>query len=394
MSSYNIDDLRSELASYSKPKKEQTRTPREERIIAGFEEIEHFIEKHKRPPQHGEDKDIFERLYAVRLDKIRSSEDCLAILKDSDKYGVLDGDSLVGDMSTFDTDSLLSELSDISNTANDITRLTHVTSREERRTAEEIAQRTLCNDFEKFKNLFLALKENLKSGDHKATVLTRTPEIKKECIYILFGQIAYVADFGKTFISPQGRTDARLRLIFDNGTESNMLLTSLQRALLKDSASREIGPLTLGPLFSDQRDESDIESGLIYVLRSKSEHPVIKDNQNILHKIGVTGGNVDSRIKNAKNDPTFLMADVEIVSTYRLSNINRVRLEGLIHKFFSPAKFGIAIKDRFGKTIEPREWYLVPLFIIDEAVEMIKSGKILNSKYDVSQGKIIEDTTE
>lgn len=393
MTSYDLDDLRSELNSYAKPKKEQSRTPREERIIAGFEEITRFFEENKTPPKHGEGKDIFERLYAVRLDKIRSSEECVAIVKEFDKFGILNTDG-VKDAHAIDNDDLLDELEELRPKENSITKLTHVKSKQERRASEEIAQRTICKDFDIYKELFKQVKESLSTGERTAEVLTRAPEIQKDSFFILFGQIAYVAEYGDSFINPQGRNDARLRLIFDNGTESNMLMTSLQRALYKDESGRKISDVSLGPMFSDEIDESDLASGLIYVLRSKSEHPAIKENKTILHKIGVTGGNIESRIANAKNDPTYLMADVEVVATYTLSNINRVKLERIIHKFFSPARFGIVIKDRFGKPIEPREWYLVPLFVIDEAVERIKAGTILNATYDVGQGKIIEETLQ
>ena len=167
-------------------------------------------------------------------------------------------------------------------------------------------------------------------------------------------------------------------------------MTSLQRALYKDDASRRITEPNLGPLFSGEKESQDTESGVIYVLRSKSGHPDIQKNQHILHKIGVTSGSVEKRIADAKNDPTFLLADVEIVATYKLSNINRVKLENVIHKFFEHARLDIEIKDRFGKLVVPREWYLVPLFVIDEAVDRIKSGTILTSQYDVSLGRIID----
>jgi hypothetical protein len=122
-----------------------------------------------------------------------------------------------------------------------------------------------------------------------------------------------------------------------------------------------------GPLFADQNEERDEASGIVYVLRSKSDNPVIAAHRDLLHKIGVTGGDVARRIANARLDPTFLMADVEIVATYELYNINRTRLENLIHRIFGPARLDIEIKDRFGQPILPREWFLVPLFAVDEA---------------------------
>ena len=117
---------------------------------------------------------------------------------------------------------------------------------------------------------------------------------------------------GEMYSNPQGRTDARLRVIFDNGTESNLLMRSLQRALHKDEAGRRITDPTAGPLFAGESSEGDETSGTIYVLRSNSKLPLVAKNRDVVHKIGVTRGSVKSRITNAADEPTFLMADVEI----------------------------------------------------------------------------------
>jgi hypothetical protein len=199
----------------------------------------------------------------------------------------------------------------------------------------------------------------------------------------------YVAEMGEMFSNAQGRTDARLRVIFDNGTESNLLMRSLQRALHKDEAGRRITDPNAGPLFSDRHSDDDQDSGTIYVLRSKSDNPIVVQNRDVVHKIGVTSGDVQRRIANARLDPTFLMADVEIVATYKLSNISRTKLENLIHRIFGPARLDIEIKDRFGNPIIPREWFLVPVFVIDEAVERIKDGTITDYIYDPKKAALV-----
>ena len=127
-----------------------------------------------------------------------------------------------------------------------------------------------------------------------------------------------------------------------------------------------------------------------YVLRSKSVHPLVAANREVLHKIGVTGGDVVRRVANAKLDPTFLMAEVEIVATYTLFNINRTKLENLIHRIFDPARLDIEIKDRFGNPVVPREWFLVPLFVVDDAVERIRSGTITGCIYDPKEARLVE----
>lgn len=388
-----LDELYDELGDFHTAKKDPSApSPREERIIAGFEDIERFFEQHGRPPAQGEGNDIFERLYAVRLDKIRSSEECSSVLAGLDKHGLLEGQPTVkNDLSDdLDDDEILAELGALNTGNNDITKLTHVRTRAEIKAAEEIAKRAPCLDFAKFKPLFMQIQEDLKSGVRQSRRFKEDAQIKQGEFFILGGQKVYVAEMGEVIKAPNGATDARLRIIYDNGTESDLLMRSLQRALYKDEAGRRITDPSAGPLFSDEAEEGDLESGTIYVLRSKSDHPLIKEHREVVHKIGVTGNDVDRRIANAKLDPTFLMADVEVVATYKLSNINRVKLENLIHRFFEPAKLNIEIKDRFGNPIVPREWFLVPLFIIDEAVEKIKFGSIVNFCYEAKAGKIVE----
>jgi len=165
-------------------------------------------------------------------------------------------------------------------------------------------------------------------------------------------------------------------------------MTSLQRALQKDERGRRVSDSSAGPLFSGNVDEDDAASGIIYVLRSRSDHLTVKEHREVLHKIGVTGGSVEKRIANATHDATFLLADVEIVATYELFNINRTKIEKLIHKFFDAARLEIEIRDRFGNPVVPREWFLVPLFAIDEAVEKIKDGSITDYEYDPSSAKL------
>ncbi|MDX2094764.1 MAG: GIY-YIG nuclease family protein [Alphaproteobacteria bacterium] len=384
------DALLAELGVEVEENKSSSRSPREERIIAGFEDIERFYEQHGQLPTNGEDKDIFERLYAVRLDKIRTSEDCRAVLAGFDKHGLLQGQPAAihsaGD--DLDDDALLAELGVLDAGENDITKLTHVKTRAEIRAAEEIAKRASCLDFDKFKPLFTAVQEDLKVGIRQSRRFKEDASIEKGEFFILGGQIVYVAEVGEEIKAPNGATDARLRVIYDNGTESDLLMRSLQRALYKDEAGRRVTDPSAGPLFSDVAEDGDIESGTIYILRSKSDHPLIKEHRDVIHKIGVTSGDISKRLSNAKLDPTFLMADVEVVATYELSNINRVRLEKLIHKFFEPARLNIEIKDRFGNPIVPREWFLVPRFVIDEAVEKIKDGSIVSYIYDAEAGKI------
>lgn len=391
----DLDALADALADFAPPEKKVGRGPREERIIAGFEEIQRFTDEHGRTPQHGEDRDIFERLYAVRLDRLRALEDCRSILAPLDRQGLLTGADIAPSVAAdeIDTDALMAELAGVAGDT-EITELRHVRSAAEKRAAEEIANREPCPDFDRFKPLFEKVRNDLDSGVRTTRPFVKDAGFQKADItqgqyFILGGQIAYVAEVGETFRAPNGETDARLRVIYSNGTESDLLLRSLQRALYKDEAGRRITEPTAGPLFSEENDDEDIASGTIYVLRSKSDHPLVAANRDVLHKIGVTGGDVARRIANAKLDPTFLMADVEVVATYTLFNINRVKLENLIHRIFAPAQLDISIKDRFGNPVVPREWFLVPRFVIDDAVEQIKGGTITEFIYNPELARLV-----
>ena len=331
-------ELLGQLGVDTKPKKKAAHTPREQRIIAGYEEIERFAEKHGRLPAHGENRDIFERLYAVRLDQLRRSPECRDVLQDIDKKRLLDiqedyEDPAVEEIELGDVE-LLQALGVDKEPNGDITQLKFVRSSEEKLAAEEVARRTPCPDFGIFKPLFQQVQQDLETGFRKTLKFQDNAEINKGELFILEGQKVYVAEWGEKFINHYDRPDRRLRVIYDNGMESNLLMRSLQRALNKDEASRRITDPNLGPLFSDQESENDQEVGHIYVLRSKSEYPFIAENRTVIHKIGVTRGSVERRIANAAKDPTYLLAEVEVIETYKLANVAPVKLEKLLHRFF------------------------------------------------------------
>lgn len=386
------DAILSELGVVVEPEQAGARTPREERIIAAFEEIQRFVETNGRPPCHGEDRDIFERIHAVRLDRIREQEECRTLVAPLDHQQLLEprpeGHSDSPSPDDMDDDALLAAL-EVEAGASDITELRHVRSSAEKRAAEEVATRDKCEDFETFRPLFEQVQKELDAGIRATGPLGAKADIEPGRFFIVGGQKAYVAEMGKEFTQEYGDRDARLRVIFDNGTESNMLRRSLQRALHKDDAGRRILDTSPGPLFTDQTADGDEASGTIYVLRSKAQIPFVAEHRNLVHKIGVTNAKVQSRIANARLEPTFLMGDVEIVAEYSLYNIDRSKLEQVIHRIFAPARLDIEIEDRFGNPVVPREWFLVPLNAIDAAVKKIRDGTIAEYAYDVKSAALV-----
>ena len=392
MAEQSDKDLLDALGVETKVKKKATLSATEERIIAGFEDIQRFVEENERLPTPGEDNDIFERIYATRLLQIKKLPEAKSLLVDIDHQGLLANVESVSEEpgEYLNDEQLLAELGVNSDNSNDLTKLTHVKPRAEIRAAEEIASRTPCEDFDEFKTLFGTIQYDLKNGTLETKRFEEKADIRKGDMFILSGQVAFVDQVGEEFITDYERKNNRLRVIYDNGTESDILMRSLQVALNKDPNGRRIIDTDHGPLFSGETTDDDYHSGIIYVLRSKSELPEIKQHQKLLHKIGVTRDSVEKRIANAKNESTYLMAEVETVASYQLFNIKSSKLEALIHRFFESARLDVTITDQAGKPVSPQEWFLVPLHVIEEFVEKLQAGIIQKYPYDPNSASLIK----
>ena len=378
----DLDALRAELDCFAREQKDGDLSPQQERLIADFEEIRDFVDEHGHPPAGIPDADIFERIYFMRLKRMAQMPEAIELLKPLDTQGLLETVSSSGsEEPELNVDALISELTEFR--SDDLQTLAHVRPHHERQPAEDVAERHKCPDFEKFEPLFEQVRKELKTGLRETRRFGRDAAIRKGDFFILHGQIIYVAEEGEEELRTKTkRPDRRLRVIYDNGMESDILMRSLQRALYKDRTGRRIIAADAGPLFGAAQEDGDTETGTIYVVRSKSDHPLVKEYGDLLHKIGVTTGDVRQRLAGAKDDPTFLLADVELVESWKLANINPRRLEEIIHRVFAPARVDIELRDRFGKAVHPREWFLVPLFVIEEAVEHIRDGSITDYIYD------------
>lgn len=384
-------DILADLGVEPTQAKATAHSPLEARVIAGFEDILKFREEHDRPPQHGADRDIFERLYAVRLDRLRAQPEFAHLLQPLDRFGLLSASLAVPDSAgKLDDAALLGALGVDAEPQSDITQLRHVRSSAEKRAAEEIASRQPCADFETFAPIFELMRSELDAGVRQTRPFENRSEIEPGRFFIVDGMTAYVAGGGEAYINESGNRDRRLRVIFDNGTESNLLQRSLQKALTQDSAGRRITDPDAGPLFAQESETEGEETGTIYVLQSLSDHPEIASRRSVVHKIGVTGGPVERRFTGAAKHPTFLMADVEVVATFKLFNINRTALENLLHRFFAQARLDITITDRLGQPIRPREWFVVPIDAIGQAVDRIKDGTLHRYRYAPDEGRLVQ----
>lgn len=350
-----------------------------DRLAASFQEINQFVSQYGHEPQPS--GDMQERRLYARLDGIRQNTWKAEALKALDSHGLLNQDAK--EFNTIDdllADDKLGILDDDSN----IFELTHVPVAKS--TPDYIATRKPCEDFDKFKNSFVQCQAEIKLRKRKLVPFRREQTIDERHFYVLKGMLVYVADIGEGK-HHGSRSNPRLRCIFENGTESDLLLHSLAAALYKDG--RRVTDYHDKPhtLSSDITTE-DKETGYIYILKSLSTDPKIHSLKD-LYKIGFSTTAVDERIKNAASEPTYLMAQVSVIATYQCYNLNTQKFEQLLHTFFASSCLNIDIFDSKGQRHCPREWFIAPLTIIEQAIALLLSGKIIDFRYDVHTQTIV-----
>ncbi len=246
-----------------------------------------------------------------------------------------------------------------------------------------IGTRKPCPDFDDFVGLFEACQLDLQAGKRLMKPFKKEQQIEVGNFFVLKGVMAYIAEVGEKEPDANGKTNARLRCIFENGTESDMLLRSMAAELYKDG--RRITAHEDRQLDNLMGLEADDQSnGFLYVLSSLSEAPEIKAYPH-LYKIGFSRGPVEGRIKNALNEPTYLMARVKVEGVWECYNMKPNKLEGLLHTFFGTACLDVQVAGPDGRYYTPREWFLAPLPIIEQAVAMIVSGEIVNYRYNAGR---------
>ena len=253
----------------------------------------------------------------------------------------------------------------------------------------KIASRKRCKDFEHYESLFISCHDDLKTGEREQHQFSGEQQIQKGQFFILHGVMCYVADMEER-VKKNGKTNAKLHLIFENGTESDMLLRSLATELYKDETGRRILPKSEDALDSMLGiQEDDQVSGFIYILQSLSTNSDIANIKN-LYKIGYATTSVEKRIANAEKEPTYLMAPVHHVSSYKCFNMNAQKFENLLHTFFGKACLEIEVADTEGKMCKPREWFIAPLQAIEMAIQLLINGEIIHYRYDLATEQVVE----
>lgn len=362
-------------------------------LISKFEEINSFIDENKRLPD-GKSTPIEFKLY-TRMIEINLDDSKINMLKEFDRYQILrpvDKQEVdiriepeVKELKPKETKlGLKDKFGLLASHGNSIFELKNVKKSSEKITTmpSKVARRKKCKNFEDFKPLFEKCQKQIESGDRRVVKFRNEHDVQVGSFFIYGGITCYVAEIGE--IDTKNRHNARLRLIFDNEQESNMLRRSLTAELYKDG--RRVLPSRLS---EDQDEISDEEStGYIYILRSKSYSPAVKAVEN-LYKIGFSTTPVKKRIKNAKNEATYLMAEVSEVASFKVAGITPRYFEKLIHTLFDHVRLQIDIVDSKGVTKRPDEWFSVPYDVIEDVISLISTGEIVNYIYDSKFKKLI-----
>lgn len=367
----------------------------DDRLIDSFLEINDFFEKTGREPS---DTSMSEYGLYARLKNLRAEEKYKKIVKGFDKFNLLGEvqieDISIDDILSDDTLGLLDTESDYS-----IFNFNHTPKAEDRAPTDFMAQRKPMSDseFEKYETMFRQVHKELKEGKRKLAEFNNAElNLIEGKFYLIDGIIAYLEVSNAEKLLKENKSGDRVRLegrtitIFENGTKSNMLFRSLGKAILKNGKLiTDTNEYSEDELFKNAGlvSEEDVKSGWIYILKSKSKNPEIAALKD-LYKIGFSTSSVQKRIVNAKKETTYLFADVEIVASYKCYNLNTQNFESLLHRFFGKSCLNVDVYNDKKQRSNPREWFVVPLPIINEVIDLIISGGILNYNYDMESQKL------
>lgn len=358
------------------PVKAQAMT-RDERLVAGFREITEFVREHGREPEESA-SDIAEIKLSFRLEALRGNVEQHEELAVHDELGLLREPEPPASLEEAMSDDPLGLLDDPDV---DIYDIRHVPK--QAALPDRIAQRKPCEDFDRFEPLFKTCQAELRSGERKLVPFRYEQEIRTDTFYVHRGVLTYVAEEGERR-KERGRVNARLRCIFENGTEADLLLRSLASQLYR------FGKQVTDPV---ERTMEAVETqlggptGFVYVLRSLSDDPEIANIPD-LHKIGFTTGTVAQRLGGAKRSATFLGSPVTEVVTFEMPRGMARGVEGILHRFFAAVRLEAWFERDGLTTAEANEWFSVPVAAIEEAVSLIEAEAIQNYEYDSSERRI------
>lgn len=365
----------------------------DERVRSAFEEINDFIDRMGHAPgagPRGLRPSMIERSLQARLQTYLERPELADSLAALDRHGLL---RAAAPASAPSLDEILdSGDALLDDPAASIFRFSQ--ARPPAARPDKVSERVPCTNFEDFRPLFDRAAAELASGARRSMRFAQEQEIEAGGFFILNGVLVYVAEVNDPHVRG-GKRNARLRLIFDNGLEGQNLARSLAAELYKDPNGRRLSDPNAGPLFGEPQaatlvaPPAERTTGIVYVLRSMSPLPEIARLDGSLFKIGFTSGPLTARIRAAKDDPTFLMAAVHPVRSFEAVNMSAERFERLLHWFFADACLDIDIRDALGNVYKPREWFVLPLPIIEQAIPMMLDGSVARHRYDHRLASIV-----
>lgn len=252
-----------------------------------------------------------------------------------------------------------------------------------KRKPDYVAQHTLCENFEDYKPLFAKVHQELREGKRSLVRISKTATLAAGRFYYVSGQMLLLEQIGDLSMGSNSMLNGRTRCIYENGTESDILLQTLRKNVVGDGyAVSELQEDAESQFFSNKDIAADDNvTGYIYVLSSLSENPEVKAEKN-LYKIGFTTNSVEQRIANAENEPTYLMAPVKIVATYKVVNLNSQKFEDLVHQLLKHVQFQVTVIDDKRIEHQPQEWFIVPLPVVDVIIKKIMDGTIVGYTYN------------
>ena len=383
-------DVEFDLVDDKKEAKKSTVQNTDQRLLASFEQINSFFEKNDREPE-ANIANISEYQLYTRLKSLKESPEKIEALKSADKFKLLKAKEekkieSLEDIFNDDDFSILDNDED-----EGLFDFRHTPKEYERAASEFVARRKRCKDFEKYEQLFKEVQKDLSENKRKL-IYFKEENLRKGTFYVHNGILLYLEKTIDLKKDKFGKLDGRTRVVFENGTESGMKFRTLGKNLFANgkAVSENIDKVNEQFIekFSDITDD-DKEAGYIYILKSKSTDQDIKSIQN-LYKIGYSSTPVEERIKNAENEATYLMASVKIEAIYKCYNMNPQKFEQLIHNFFGNCCLNVDIFDADGKRYTPREWFIVPMKVIDQTIELIINGQIIHYRYDVENKVIVK----
>jgi hypothetical protein len=371
------------------------RSSEEDVIVGQFEAINMFFDQYGVEPgntDNGRVPTLSEYTLEGNLETFRRDERHQKLLASYDRHGLLGASGFVSPIPTSIDQILESDDPLLSGPADDIFDLRHVAAPAiaKANMPDEIAKRRPCRDFERFKPIFEEIRNDLSAGRRYTKRFESAESIVPGAVFILNGIISYVASVDARELRGKDY-NGRIRVVFDNGTEANYLWRSFARAFYEDENGLQIfeaAPSVSGPLFNGvpDKDEFGDVRGTVYIVESLSEDPNIVALKGRLYKIGFTTQPIDKRLADVENDPTFLCARVQLRATYE-TNFSPRKLEQLLHQFFAHANLQVEVV--LGRTVVPKEWFVVPLDLVEEGVRRILDRSIINYRYDAISRKIL-----